>query len=91
MKVFIATAVACMAAAVQGSVVFDLSSEPNGQGVRKSWITDRWVCRMSTLNLVPAVNRLLICIDDLTADSFDNQASWAYVDNGLANGCELYE
>jgi hypothetical protein len=28
---------------------------------------------------------------DLAADSFDNQASWAFVEGGLANGCELYE
>jgi hypothetical protein len=28
---------------------------------------------------------------DLAADEFDNQASWAFVEGGLANGCELYE
>jgi hypothetical protein len=28
---------------------------------------------------------------DLTTDNFDNQASWAFVEGGLANGCSLYE
>jgi hypothetical protein len=28
---------------------------------------------------------------DLAADGFDNQASWADVEGGLANGCYLYE
>lgn len=28
---------------------------------------------------------------DLAEDDFDNQASWAFVDIGLANGCSLYE
>lgn len=29
--------------------------------------------------------------DNLADVEFDNQASWAFVDNGLANGCTLYE
>lgn len=28
---------------------------------------------------------------DLAIDTFDNQASWAFVEGGLANGCQLYE
>ncbi|KAH7079839.1 hypothetical protein BKA63DRAFT_229416 [Paraphoma chrysanthemicola] len=55
------------------SVVFSLASEPNGQGVRRSWVVDRWVCK------------------DLAPEGFDNEASWAFVDAGLANGCEVYD
>ncbi|KAF2713530.1 hypothetical protein K504DRAFT_424239 [Pleomassaria siparia CBS 279.74] len=58
---------------VQGSVVFSLSTLPNGQGERKSWVVDRWKCH------------------DLAPDGIDNKASWAFVDVGLANGCELYD
>ncbi|KAH4415954.1 hypothetical protein HBI56_104040 [Parastagonospora nodorum] len=28
---------------------------------------------------------------DLAIDNFDNQASWAFVEGGLANGCQLYD
>ncbi|KAF1832598.1 hypothetical protein BDW02DRAFT_554457 [Decorospora gaudefroyi] len=57
------------------AVVFSLSTEPNGQGIRKSWLVDRWLCH------------------DLASDlpSLDNNASWAFVAAGLANGCELYD
>lgn len=64
---------ALCAASVRASLVFSLASEPNGQGTRKSFVTDRWVCK------------------DLAPEGFDNQASWAFVDVGLANGCYLYE
>jgi hypothetical protein len=62
-----------LASAAAASVVFSLSSLPNGQGDRRSWVVDRWVCK------------------DLAAEGFDDSASWAFVDAGLANGCELYE
>ena len=55
------------------NVVFSLSSLPNGQGDRRSWLVNRWTCK----NLAP--------------EGFDDQASWAFVDVGLANGCEIYE
>jgi hypothetical protein len=57
------------------SVVFSLSTEPAGQGTYKSWVVDRWTCH------------------DLASDpeSIDNEASWAFVASGLANGCFLYE
>lgn len=64
---------ALLAASVSASVVFSLSTEPSGQGIRKSWVVDRWICH------------------NLAEDGIDNQASWAFVDAGLANGCELYE
>lgn len=44
MKASFVTAVAVFFAAVDASLVFYLSTEPNGQGIRKSFITDRWVC-----------------------------------------------
>jgi hypothetical protein len=72
MKVILAS-LTLLAATAQASVVFSLSSEPNGQGIRKSWVVDRWICK------------------NLIDDGFDDQASWAFVDTGLANGCELYE
>ncbi|KAF1939007.1 hypothetical protein EJ02DRAFT_457349 [Clathrospora elynae] len=65
--------IALLAATTSANVVFDLSSEPNGQGIQKSWLVDRWTCH------------------NLADDGFDKQASWAFVDSGLANGCELYE
>lgn len=73
MKSILAATVALLATSASASVVFSLSSELNGQGVRKSWVVDRWKCK------------------DLAPEGFDDQASWAFVDNGLANGCELYE
>lgn len=73
MKSILATSLALLAASANASVLFALSSEPNGQGIQKSWIVGRWVCH------------------DLTTDDFDNQASWAFVEGGLAHGCELYE
>jgi hypothetical protein len=30
---------------VHSSIVFSLSTLPNGQGERKSWVVDRWKCR----------------------------------------------
>ncbi|KAL6705959.1 hypothetical protein ACN47E_006238 [Coniothyrium glycines] len=69
---YIIHVLALLAAAANASVVFSLSSEPNGQGIRKSWVVDRWVCK------------------NLAVEGFDDQASWAFVDAGLANGCELY-
>jgi hypothetical protein len=57
---------------VSASVLFALSSSPNGQGVMKSWVVNRGACH------------------DLAADGFDKQASWAFVEGGLANGCFLY-
>ncbi|KAF2017608.1 hypothetical protein BU24DRAFT_420646, partial [Aaosphaeria arxii CBS 175.79] len=77
-----ASIVAVLALAAQGlaapsgekrSLVFSLSSEPRGQGIRKSWVVSRWQCH------------------NLVDDEFDNQASWAFVDNGLANGCTLFD
>ncbi|KAF2796128.1 hypothetical protein K505DRAFT_323574 [Melanomma pulvis-pyrius CBS 109.77] len=62
-----------LATRVSASVVFSLSTLPNGQGERKSWVMDRWKCH------------------NLADDGLDNQASWAFVDVGLANGCELYD
>lgn len=73
MKSIFISVIALLGLSVEASVVFSLSSEPNGQGVRKSWVVDRWKCH------------------DLAQDGFDNQASWAFVDAGLANGCSLYE
>jgi hypothetical protein len=73
MKSILAATVALLLASASASVVFSLSTEPNGQGVRKSWVVDRWKCK------------------DLAAEGIDDQASWAFVDAGLANGCELYE
>jgi hypothetical protein len=73
MKFILLTSLAFLAVSANASVLFALSSEPNGQGIQKSWVVDRWVCH------------------DLTTDDFDNQASWAFVEGGLANGCELYE
>ncbi|KAF2033055.1 hypothetical protein EK21DRAFT_59787 [Setomelanomma holmii] len=67
------TLTALLASSTTASVVFSLSSLPNGQGERKSWVVDRWVCK------------------DLAPEGFDDQASWAFVDAGLANGCELYD
>ncbi|KAH7394566.1 hypothetical protein BKA66DRAFT_456682 [Pyrenochaeta sp. MPI-SDFR-AT-0127] len=72
MKVIIAS-VTFLAVGVSASVVFSLSTELNGQGIRKSWVVDRWICH------------------NLSKDDLDNKASWAFVDAGLANGCELYE
>ncbi|OAL53995.1 hypothetical protein IQ07DRAFT_584591, partial [Pyrenochaeta sp. DS3sAY3a] len=71
MKAMLALGLA-LATATQASVVFSLSTEPNGQGVRKSWVVDRWKCH------------------NLAEDGIDDQASWAFVDVGLANGCQLY-
>jgi hypothetical protein len=73
MKSTLFTAIALLASSTTASVVFSLSSEPNGQGVRRSWVVDRWKCK------------------DLAPEGFDDQASWAFVDTGLANGCFLYE
>ncbi|KAF1851409.1 uncharacterized protein K460DRAFT_362157 [Cucurbitaria berberidis CBS 394.84] len=66
-------ALSLLTSAVSGSVVFSLSTELNGQGIRKSWVVDRWKCH------------------NLAEDGIDNQASWAFVDAGLANGCDLYD
>lgn len=66
-------AFAVLVTSTSANVVFSLSTEPNGQGVRKSFVVDRWKCQ------------------NLDADGIDDQASWAFVDAGLANGCELYE
>jgi hypothetical protein len=73
MKSILLTSIALLTACTTASVVFSLSSLPNGQGDRRSWVVDRWVCK------------------DLAAEGFDDSASWAFVDAGLANGCELYE
>lgn len=73
MKSVLATAITLLATTATASVVFSLSTEPNGQGIRKSWGVDRWKCH------------------DLAQDGIDNEASWAFVDIGLANGCQLYE
>jgi hypothetical protein len=73
MKSVLAATFALMTASASASVLFALSTEPNGQGIQKSWVVPRWQCH------------------DLAADGIDNQASWAFVEDGLANGCELYE
>jgi hypothetical protein len=73
MKSILATTLAILAASANADVLFLLSSEPNGQGIQKSWVVPRWKCT------------------DLSVDGLDNQASWAFVAGGLANGCELYE
>lgn len=73
MKSIFAAALTLLVSSASASVVFTLSTETNGQGVRKSWVVDRWKCH------------------DLSEDGIDNQASWAFVDAGLANGCQLYE
>lgn len=44
MKTTITTAVIFLAVAARSSVVFDVSTEPGGQGIRMSWVTNRWVC-----------------------------------------------
>jgi hypothetical protein len=73
MKSILAATFALLAASVSADVLFELSSEPNGQGVLKSWVVPRWKCT------------------DLSIDELDDQASWAFVAGGLANGCSLYE
>ena len=73
MKSILSASLALLLTSASASVVFSLSSEAGGKGIRKSWGVDRWKCH------------------DLAQDDFDNQASWAFVDIGLANGCELYE
>lgn len=73
MKATLLTSLSLLASYATANVVFSLASEPSGQGVRKSFLVDRWKCK------------------DLEPEGFDNQASWAFVDIGLANGCELYE
>jgi hypothetical protein len=73
MKSTLSSFLALLAATANASVLFALSSEPNGQGIQKSWVVDRWTCH------------------DLSTDDFDKQASWAFVEGGLANGCSLYE
>jgi hypothetical protein len=73
MKSILTASLALLFTSASASVVFSLSFEPGGQGIRKSWGVDRWTCH------------------DLADDGFDNKASWAFVDIGLANGCELYE
>jgi hypothetical protein len=73
MKSVLAATLALMAVSASASVLFALSTEPNGQGIQKSWVVPRWQCH------------------DLAADGIDDQASWAFVEGGLANGCELYE
>jgi hypothetical protein len=67
--------IALLATTVSSSLVFSLSTEPAGQGTYKSWVVNRWTCH------------------DLASDdpSIDNEASWAFVAAGLANGCFLYE
>lgn len=42
---FIAAAIATLAVTAQASVVFMASTEANNQGIRQSWVTDRWVCK----------------------------------------------
>jgi hypothetical protein len=73
MKSIIAATFALLAASASADVLFMLSSEPNGQGISKSWVVPRWKCT------------------DLSVEDLDDQASWAFVAGGLANGCELYE
>jgi hypothetical protein len=73
------------------SLVFSLASEKNGQGVRKSWVMDRWKCRTRRSSFTNSACVLTFPTDNLTDDNFDNEASWAFVDVGLANGCTLYE
>ncbi|KAH7391121.1 hypothetical protein DE146DRAFT_758537 [Phaeosphaeria sp. MPI-PUGE-AT-0046c] len=73
MKLILAAASTLLATTASASVVFSVSTEPNGQGIRKSWVVDRWKCH------------------NLAEDGIDNQASWAFVDAGLANGCQLYD
>ncbi|KAF2864881.1 hypothetical protein BDV95DRAFT_613239 [Massariosphaeria phaeospora] len=73
MKSVIAATVAFLAATVQSSLVFRISTEAGGKGIAKSWVTDRWACH------------------NLADDGLDNQASFAFVDVGLANGCRLYD
>jgi hypothetical protein len=75
MKATLPFALALLASTATSSVVFDLSTEPGGKGTYKSWVVNRWMCH------------------DLASDkpSIDNEASYAFVNVGLANACVLYE
>lgn len=73
MKSILAITLALLSVSASADVLFALSTEPNGQGIVKSWVVKRWACH------------------DLAADGIDKQASWAFVEGGLANGCFLYE
>lgn len=52
MKYVIATATAFLAVAVQGNLLFLVSTEPNNKGIQYSWVTDRWVCKCSEALLI---------------------------------------
>ncbi|CAG5172724.1 uncharacterized protein ALTATR162_LOCUS7516 [Alternaria atra] len=45
MKTLTAVTLLLFTSPTLSSVVFSLSSEPNGQGLYKSWVVDRWKCQ----------------------------------------------